>query len=159
MLPFLKLYIAAMAKKPPASQSFVKVNKALEDKLFAAKLGFLQSVALQLEPYLTVYQSNQPLLPFMYDDLYSLLRNLMVRFIKTEIMSPVTNVNKLKAVDFVAKANHKTLHSIDIGFAASSVCKNVSGIEALTFKEQCCTYLQHLCSKLMAKCSLNYPLV
>src|SRR6267154_664791 len=90
MLPFLKVYVAAMTKKPPASESFRKVKKALEDKMLSAKLGFMQSVALQLEPYLTKFQTNKPLLPFMYQDMYNLLRNLMIRFVKSDIMSAVT---------------------------------------------------------------------
>jgi len=69
MLPFLKIYVVEVAKKPPASKSYETVKKAVDDKLLAAKLGFLQFVAIQLEPYLTRYQSNNPLLPFMYEDL------------------------------------------------------------------------------------------
>ena len=76
MLPFLKKYVAATSLKPPSSNSYTKVESALKDDMIAAKLGFLQSVALELEPYLTRYQSNDPLLPFMYQDLYALLRTL-----------------------------------------------------------------------------------
>lgn len=159
MLPFLKLYVSAMAKKPPASESFRKVQKALEDKMLLGKLGFMQSVAMQLEPYLTKFQTNKPLLPFMYQDIYNLLRNLMVRFVKSDIMSGVTNASKLMAVDLSKKENLKTIQSIDIGFAASCACKNVSGLDILKFREDCCSYLQHLCTKLMAKCPLKYQLI
>lgn len=127
--------------------------------MLPAKLGFMQSVAMQLEPYLTKYQTNKPLLPFMYQDIYNLLRNLMVRFVKADIMTGVTNASKLMAVDFSKKENLETLHSIDIGFAASSACKNVSGLDVLKFREDCCSYLQHLCTKLMAKCPLKYQLI
>ena len=163
MLPFLKMYVAEVAKKPPASTSYEKVKKAVDDKLLAAKLGFLQSVAIQLEPYLTRYQSNNPLLPFMYQDLYTLLRSLMLRFVKADIMSAVTSVSDLLAVDFAKKDNHKVLHDIDIGFAASAACKSPQlkghGVDILKFKEDCCKYLQHACKKLIEKCPLKYRLV
>jgi len=84
MLPFLKTYIAAVANKPPDSRSFEKVKEAMNGKMLAAKLGFMQSVAMQLEPYLTKYQSNKPLIPFLYQDLYSMSRNLMIRFVKSD---------------------------------------------------------------------------
>ena len=71
VIPFVKLYVAAVDKKPPDSQNFKKVKTALQDKVLIAQLGFLQSVALQLEPFLTKYQSNKPLLLFMYADLYT----------------------------------------------------------------------------------------
>ena len=155
----MKLYVAAVDKKPPDSQNFKKVKTALQDKVLIAQLGFLQSVALQLEPFLTKYQSNKPLLPFMYTDLYTLLRSLMVRFVKADIMKGVTNATKLMTVEFTKKENHVKLHNIDIGFAAASVCKSLTGSEVLKFKEECCTYLQHVCMKLTAKCPLQYRLV
>ena len=159
MLPFLKKYVAATSLKPPSSNSYTKVESALKDDMIAAKLGFLQSVALELEPYLTRYQSNDPLLPFMYQDLYALLRTLMLRFIKTDIMNGATNASTLLAIDCTKKENHKLVTSIGIGFAASSACKNEKGISVLRFKEDCLVFLKHLTSKLVAKCPLKYHLV
>jgi len=86
ILPLVKMYIEAVARKAPDSQTFAKVKKAVGDRLLAEKLGFLQSIALQLEPFLVTFQRNKPLLPFMYGDLYSLLRNLMQRFIKNVLL-------------------------------------------------------------------------
>jgi len=156
MLPFLKTYIAAVANKPPDSRSFKKVKEAMNDKMLAAKLGFMQSVAMQLEPYLTKYQSNKPLIPFLYQDLYSMLRNLMICFVKSDVMAGVTNASKLMAVDFSKKDNVKILHDTDIGFATSSACKSASGLDVLRLREECCSFLQQLCTKLTAKCPLKY---
>jgi len=61
MLPLLKKYISAVAKKPPVSKCFKQVSETLKDNILAAKLGFLQSVAMQLEPFLTEYQTNVPM--------------------------------------------------------------------------------------------------
>jgi len=140
ILPSLRLYISAVDKKPPASQNYKTIKNALTEKELAAKLGFLQSVAIQLEPFLTKYQSNKPLLPFMYSDLYALIRQLMSRFVKTDVMASVTNAAKLMAVDVKKKENHMSYHNIDIGFAAVSACRHLSGVEVLRFKEECCTY-------------------
>ncbi len=82
ILPSISAYIQGVAKSPQASENFKMIVGFLKDKLLAAKLGFLQSVALQLEEYLVVYQSNSPLLPFLYGDLCSLIRNLLARFLK-----------------------------------------------------------------------------
>ena len=46
MLSLLKKYISAVAKKPPASKCFKQVSETLKDNMLAAKLGFLQSVAM-----------------------------------------------------------------------------------------------------------------
>ena len=95
----------------------------------------------------------------MYSDIYNLLCNLTVRFVKADIMSGVTNASKLMAVDLLKKENLKTLHSINIGFAALNACKNVSGVEVLKFRDDCCSYFQHLCTKSMTKCPLQYRLI
>ena len=47
----MKLYVAAVTKKPPASNVFKTVQNAMGDKMLAAKLGFMQSIAIQFEPY------------------------------------------------------------------------------------------------------------
>src|SRR5262245_3358371 len=92
----------------------------MDDKMLSAKLGFMQSIAMQLEPYLTKYQTNKSLLPFLYHDLYSRLRSLMIRFVKSDVMTGVSDASKLMAVDFSSKDNLKRLHDVDIGFAASA---------------------------------------
>lgn len=74
-------------------------------------------------------------------------------------MSGVTNATKLMAVDIKQKANLIPLPNIDIGFSATSACKNLPGVDVLRFKEECCTYLQHVCMKLTTKCPLSYRLV
>ena len=76
----------------------------------------------------------------MYSDLYALIRQLMSRFVKTNVMASVTNAAKLMAVDVKKKENHMSYHNIDIGFAAVSACRHLSGVEVLRFKEECCTY-------------------
>lgn len=140
ILPSLRLYISAVDKKPPASQNYKTIKNALTEKDLAAKLGFLQSVAIQLEPFLTKYQSNKPLLPFMYSDLYALIRQLMSRFVKTDVMASVTNAAKLMAVDVKKKENHMSYHNIDIGFAAVSACRHLSDECLCEVYDKCTCY-------------------
>jgi len=63
------------------------------------------------------------------------------------------------AVDFSKKDNVKILHDIDIGFAASSAWKSASGLDVLWLREECCSFLQQLCTKLTAKCPLKYRVI
>lgn len=160
ILPNVSKYIAAVQKKPPASATFQKVSTAIkEDKMLSAKLGFLHSIASQLETYLIKYQSNKPLLPFVYSDLYLLMRSLLTRFIKPDVMSTVKDASKLLSLDVRNTKHHKVIHDIDIGFAASSVCKTASGQDVLQFKHECRSFLECLCTRLLEKCPLKYRLV
>jgi hypothetical protein len=114
---------------------------------------------MQLEPYLTKFQTNKPLFPFLYHDIYNMLHDLMTWFVKPDITKGVINASKLLGVEFTKADNLKTLHSTDIGFAASSVCKNsTSQMDELKFREECRT-CSIFVTKLVAKCPLQYSFV
>jgi hypothetical protein len=63
------------------------------------------------------------------------------------------------AIDCKEKKNHVLFSHVDVGFAANSACKTLSGVEVLRFKEECLTFLQHVSIKLAAKCPIQYKLV
>jgi len=67
---------------------------------------------------LTLFQSNKPLLPFLYNDLHLLLRSLLDRFLRSEVMQGIKDVSSLMAVNFADKQKQKTLHNIDVSLAA-----------------------------------------
>ena len=67
---------------------------------------------------MTLFQSNKPLLPFLYNDLHLLLRSLLDRFLRSEVMQGIKDVSSLMAVDFADKQKQKTLHNIDVSLAA-----------------------------------------
>ena len=67
---------------------------------------------------MTLFQSNKPLLPFLYSDLHLLLRSLLDRFLRSEVMQGIKDVSSLMAVNFADKQKQKTLHNIDVSLAA-----------------------------------------
>ena len=69
IIPKIKTYKLSVVKKPPKAKNFEIVKNFLNDSLLEAKLAFMINVSLELESYLTVYQSNDCLLPFMHHDL------------------------------------------------------------------------------------------
>ena len=62
------------------------VKECSEDSLVLAKMSFFLTVAKQLNPFLTLYQTDKPMLAFLSGDMERLLRGLMERFIKPETM-------------------------------------------------------------------------
>lgn len=48
----------------PANKSFNYIRDAANDKLFLSKLNFFASVCKIILPFMTKYQSDNPLLPF-----------------------------------------------------------------------------------------------
>jgi len=76
----LKQYVDAVKAKKcidPKTKSYSIVSEAVKDTLIQAKLAFFKSVANQLQPFLTSYQTDIPMIPFMYNDLNNLLKSMM----------------------------------------------------------------------------------
>ncbi|KAJ8879052.1 hypothetical protein PR048_019658 [Dryococelus australis] len=99
-------------------------------------LGFLSSISVVLQSFLTDYQTNRSLLPFTCTDLIQLIMFLMNKIVNHDI-STATSSEKLIGIDLTKKCNLKTYHS------------------RKTVKHS----LVELCSKLMKKFPLSYKLV
>ena len=69
-------YIREKSKNQiPISSSFSTLRSTVQDKLITAKLEFFVSVAAVLKPYLQIFQSDVPLLPFITSELPSYVEN------------------------------------------------------------------------------------
>nr|CAD7441523.1 unnamed protein product [Timema bartmani] len=128
------------------------------DEFLTSKLGFMLSFSLELEQFLTEYQSNQPLLPFIFADLNKLLEHLLNKIVKCDVMNSANTSKKLLAVDLKKQSNMKSLSTVDIGFAASAL-KGIKDIKILEFRGDCQKFLIELCNKRLHKCPLSYKIV
>ena len=102
ILPSLKTYISAAKTKKvtePCTKSFKKAEMIVHDDLFPAKLNFFLMVAREITPFLKLYQTDKPMLPFMCNDLTAMLKSLMEKFVKLSVMKNATNPVKLLKVD------------------------------------------------------------
>ena len=81
---------------PPSKQlkfrSYEVVKGAINDPFTVTKLKFFCFTASPLEPYLTIYQSEEPLIPFLYDDLQSLYKELLGLTVKSEVLEKCENI-------------------------------------------------------------------
>ena len=96
----------------PTSRSYETVSNAVKDKLVCVKLEFFCLVASVLLPFLTNYQSDKPLVPLLAADLAEIIRCLMKRFIKSEIIDAANTCEKLCGIDILNKENHSTYSKI-----------------------------------------------
>ena len=55
------------------TKSILNVKAALEDKLTTAKLHFFSFIAGKLHPFLVRYQTDKPMIPFLYRDMVDLM--------------------------------------------------------------------------------------
>ena len=111
LIPDVTKYVNAVLKKPPSqvpkTATFVAVRDGCFDELLVCKLKFFAFVAHQLLPYLTKFQSSEPMVPFLSGELESLIRNLMTRCIKPEVVRACNTLTKLANFDPENKENHQ----------------------------------------------------
>ena len=62
----------------PNSKSYDPVVKGVKDELTFAKLSFFSFIAGLLKPYLTKYQTDQPMIPFLAKDLEAMYHVMIV---------------------------------------------------------------------------------
>lgn len=75
--PKLKEYVAAVLRKGlpnPGTSSFDTIEAASKDPLILAKLHFFVAISRTFCPFLTKYQTDEPVLPFLCKDLTELMK-------------------------------------------------------------------------------------
>ena len=85
----------------PKNKSYDVVKECLEDPRFVTKPHFFKCIANQLQQFLAKYQTTKPMLPFLSDDLCMIIRSLMRRFIKSDILQDASDEQlvKIKVAD------------------------------------------------------------
>ena len=145
--PNINVFITETLKKPknqiPTSASFATVRSAVQSHLTIAKLQFFISTAAIMKPYLQVFQSDAPLLPFVTSELHALLQTLMGKFVKREELEAADSPYKIAKLNVSHAASHVTPSEIDIGFAAKATVdkalreKRISRLQVLEFRKEC----------------------
>ena len=120
----------------------------------------------EVTPFLTLYQTDKPMVPFLAKDLFQLLKSLLCRFLKLNVMKVVKSVDKLLDVDIGLDANQLDHTKIDVGFSAERIITKqlstngqATQLKVLEFRVACKECLVSIVKKLLKKSPLNYSLV
>ena len=111
MIPHVKKCLASVATgkcSKPNSISFEVVRDGWNSDLLLTKLKFFTSIAKQITPFLTLYQTYQtdkPKAIFLCDDLFKLLKSLMTRIVKPSVVKDITSPAKLISVQLTKTDN------------------------------------------------------
>lgn len=90
--PHVQKYVADVkaAKVPhPKNKSFESIENTCSDPMFLVKANVFLSIALELQPFLIKYQTDKLMLPYLADDLFSVLKNLLQRFVTDDVLKRV----------------------------------------------------------------------
>ena len=70
--------------KRPQNKSYETLVKHYSDKFMPVKLQFFKDIASQLKEYLEIFQTDNPMVPFLGDALVDIIRTLMKMIIKPD---------------------------------------------------------------------------
>ncbi|XP_071482987.1 uncharacterized protein, partial [Diadema antillarum] len=161
------MYVKAVEEKKiphPKNKSFETVLKCTRIPDFVARLHFFISVAKLINPFLTDYQTDAPMLPFLAEDLTRMLASVMQRFLKLD-RNTITSPYKIMQIDVSDEAIQLPLTKIDIGFYTEKKLKDLTGKKiisdrrVLEFRTQAKKFLAAMTRKLIERCPLKYGLV
>ena len=113
ILPHIRKYVEEIGKLP-TSKVFGKVKQMLADPFLAAKLGFFQGLSHQLERFLRIFQDNRPLVPFLYDELSSLVFSLLKRILKPDIYESIKTTSDIFRIDWNKICHFKNPKDLDL---------------------------------------------
>jgi len=95
MLRDLRQYVKAVKEgtvPDPKTKSYETIKQCCANHLVPVRLAFFLSVSEKITRFLTQYQTDKPMLPFMCSDLFKVVKDLMGRFMKSDKMAGVTSV-------------------------------------------------------------------
>ncbi|XP_049421798.1 uncharacterized protein LOC125882136 isoform X2 [Epinephelus fuscoguttatus] len=119
------MYVDAVTKKElpnPKTSSYDALVEARKDYLIMAKLHFFMAISRTFTTFLTTYQTDEPVMPFISKDLAVLMKSLLKRFIKAEILKDITTLQMVR-LDTTDKKTRVHLKDVDIGLGAEAVLK------------------------------------
>ena len=93
------------------------MKNALKDPSAVAKFNFFSFLAGRLLPYLTRYQSQKPMIPFLHDDIQQLVKELLSLTIKFEVIgNSKQDYYALLKIDLRDVRNHIKKNDLHVGF-------------------------------------------
>ena len=165
ILSNVKAYVKAVNKKTvprPSNKSYEVVATALQDKLLSSKLHVFKCIAGHLQPFLSFYQTDRPMLCFSSQDLSVMVRALMRRLIQNDKITPDISDYKLAGISSV-HASNLTYKKVDVGFLIEKHLKEaskagVSDRQLMEFRLECKDFISAVVKKVLFKCPIVYSL-
>ena len=145
-----------------SKKSYKNVLVHISDKLTVAKLHFFVYVAGILEPYLTCYQGDGPMLPFMCHDITKFYKALLNIVVKPKVLQKCKTSFDLISVELGSDTLIED-EKIHLGFAAEEEIRKrgaeVDQKSILALRSAAKNLVIAVCEKLDEKNPLSYIIV
>lgn len=159
--------------KRPDSKSYHNVKKGIDDPLTVVKLQIFSYCAGLFQPFLTVFQGDGPLLPYLCRNVKELIVALLSLVVKSKAIEEAQTSELVKLVD--DKKNLVPTKNIHLGFAAETELRDLLKskkiseedvekvrTESMVFVKSCLSQLAERCpllSSIVRNCEALSPII
>ena len=148
--------------KRPKNKSYEVLVNNYHDPLIPAKLRFFDFIASIFKPYLTIFQTDFPVVPFMSCELEKIINQLLRLIFKKDALDQAESiVTKMKRKWLLDTANHSEESLVDLGAATKDRLDQtkVSNEKKRVFKKECKSFILNVLLKLQEHCPLKYSIL
>ena len=155
----VKYWTSPLKSKQPKCNSFSIVSNVVNGVLTPLKLSFFSYMASLFHPFLKNYQSELPLIPFLYDDPTEVLKKVLQIIIQDKKLD--CNGKDLPKIDLNKKSNLKSSKQFHLGLATEAILKELKSKDMVCtsdfqkFYEMFSKCIKTAASKLFKKSPLN----
>ena len=135
----------------------------MKDPVIKAKFHFFSYVAKVASPFLHIYQTAVPMMPFFYDDLHDVIRTIMEKIVVSSVLHELKTSSSLCSINLTKKDNLKT--KPDVGFSATTEINDLLKKDTVTsksvksFKKDCINFISSMLTRLLERAPLEYAVV
>ena len=146
----------------PQIKSYEWLVECYSDPLVPAKLHFFLFVAVIFEPYLTRFQTDAPMVPFMFDELSATFKKLVGLIFKKDAIDNAQSIASMLNEKWLQDSKNQLkpgLVDIGAGMKAVFASAQVSAKKKKLFRYECKQIIIKVLIKLAERCSLQFNLV
>ena len=162
MIKVIKYWEGLCKSARPANKSYQTLVTHYKDRLIPMKLQFFAFLASILMPYLTLFQTTNPMVPFMLDDLEKIVNQLLRLVFKRKALETAdTTLKRMKEKWLTDNSNHLENGLVDVGAATKDLIQNarVSAENVRKFKGQCKQLVLDVLLKIREKSLLRFSII
>ena len=140
--------------RKPKCASFINVQRVVKgDSTIVAKLHFFIRVAKILKPFLEKFQSNNPMMPFVEQELLNVLKSLLENFVKPSKLGDSPTLLEMFSVDLEEESNLIECRKVTIGLGAKEeiLRLTLSEQKMREFKSECLKCYKAITEKLKSR--------
>ena len=116
-------WLKLLKSKQPKCKSFESVKEAVEDELRTMTMSFSSNLTSMFQHFLAKYQTQAPMIPYMYFDIVKLIRSMTQIVVKHDIKDGCMSSQDLRKTDLGKENVYKIKKEFNLGFAVENKFK------------------------------------